>query len=179
MTPTTPRPPEPGAGRRHEPSSEEALALLAEFVVMLRRSGQEILLAGGALALVVAGLLAQSGAVHDLHRPLAGARLLVLAALAAGALRCAALLALTHGSVLHPLSVIRRATDAPARSGWRPYLRVPPRAPSGRAMYEHVQLLIAEAHDRHYHAHAALRWAFACAGTLVLWTVLNTMAGAG
>ncbi|MFG2006553.1 hypothetical protein ACGFNU_46150 [Spirillospora sp. NPDC048911] len=170
---------DPVKSRPGEPSGGQALELLAEFTLLLRRSGQDVLLAGGALALVVVGLLLQSGAVDDLDRPLAGARLVVLVALAVGSLRCAALLVLTHGDVLHPLSVIRRATDAPARSGWRPYLRVSAKAPPGRSLYEHVQLLIAEAHDRHYHAQAALRWAFGCAGALVVWTVLNSLAGAG
>ncbi|MFI0450900.1 hypothetical protein [Actinomadura sp. 6N118] len=171
MVPAKPRP--------SEPPHDQALELLAEFTLLLRRSGQDVLLAGGALALVVVGLLLQSGAVDDLHRPLAGARLVVLMALGVGALRCAALLALTHGDVLRPLSVIRRATNAPARAGWRPYLRAPGRVPPGRSLYEHVQLLIAEAHDRHFHAHAALKWSFGCAGALVLWTVLNSVAGAG
>ncbi|MEU5876547.1 hypothetical protein [Spirillospora sp. NPDC047279] len=177
MTPTRPRSPDDGAGAL--PPDDRALELLGEFAVLLRRSGQDVLLAGGALALVVTGLLFQSGAVHDLDRPLAGARLAVLVILGAASLRCAALLALTHGDVLHPLSALRRATDAPARSGWRPYLRTPSRAPSGPVLYEHVQMLIAEAHDRHYHAHAALRWAFGCAAVLVVWTALNTFAGAG
>jgi hypothetical protein len=155
-----------------------AQELLAEFTTLLRRSGQDVLVAGGVLVFVLAGLVLQAGAVRDLSAPLAPARLVLLSGLGLGVLRCAALLALTHGRVLHPLSLIRRATNSPARSGWRPYLAVRS-TPRDGVTFQHVQMLIAGAHDRHYFAHAALCWSYACAGGLVAWTVLNAMAGAG
>jgi hypothetical protein len=169
-------PPETKA--RPPAAGDAAQELLAEFTTLLRRSGQDVLVAGVVLVFVLAGVALQAGAVRDLDAPLVLARLPLLMALGLGLLRCAALLTLTHGRLLHPISLIRRATNAPARSGWRPYLAVRS-APHGGVTFEHVQLLIADAHDRRYFAHAALCWSYGCAGGFVLWTVLNAIAGAG
>jgi hypothetical protein len=163
---------------RNDERPAVAQELLAEFTTLLRRSGQDVLVAGAVLVVVLAGLALQAGAVRDLTAPLAPARLALLAALGLGLLRCAALLTLAHGRLLHPLSLVRQATNAPARSGWRPYLAVRS-APRDGVTFQHVQLLIADAHDRQYFAHATLCWSYVCAGGFMAWTVLNAMAGAG
>jgi len=163
---------------RYDGGSVTSQELLAEFTDLLRRSGQDVQVAGAVLVLVLAGLAFQAAALQDVGAPLAPVRLALLTTLGLGLLRCMALLMLTHGRLLHPISLIRMATNAPARSGWRPYFAVRP-APRDGVTWQHVQMLIADAHDRRYFAHAALRWAYACAGGFLAWTVLNAMAGAG
>ena len=168
--PATP-PPEP----HHDAAPLEAVGEIAR---LLRRSGQDVLIAGAAFGLVLLGLLAQASAVRDMTDPLAPIRFSLLAAIVAGLLRGGVLLALTNSHLLRPVAMLRRLTGAPAKAGWRTVLVKVPEPPRAE-LIRHVQLMVAAAHDRCYLAHGALQWAVCCVAGFVLWTALNVASGVG
>jgi hypothetical protein len=165
------QPPEP----HRDPAPLEAVAEIAQ---LLRRSGQDVLITGAALGLVLLGLLAQASAVRDMTDPLAPIRLSLLAVIVSGLLRGGVLLALTNSHLLRPVAMLRRLTGAPAKAGWRTVLVRSPEPPRAE-LIRHVQLMVAAAHDRCYLAHGALLWAVSCAGGFILWTALNVAVGVG
>src|SRR4051812_36720185 len=108
-----------GSGRSPEPPHDPSpLEAVAEIAVLLRRSGQDMLVAGAAFGLVLLGVLTQAHAASALTDSLAPIRLSLLAAILAGVLRGATLLALTNGHLLRPVGMMRRLTGAPTKPEW-------------------------------------------------------------
>ena len=154
------------------------LEAVAEIALLLRRSGHDVVVAGAAYGLVLLGLLAQAAAVREMTDPLAPIRLSLLAVIVGGLLRGGTLLALTNSHLLHPVSMLRRLTGAPAKAGWQSELVNAPDPPRAELL-RHIQLMVAAAHDRCYLAHGALLWAVSSIGGFVLWTALNIASGIG
>jgi hypothetical protein len=166
-----------GSGQS-EASDVSSLEAVGEIAALLRRSGQDVLLAGAAFGFVILGVLAQAHTIKELVDPLAPIRLSLFVAIIGGLLRGITLLALTSSHLLRPLSMLRRLTGASAKSGWSPVLVKAPEPPRAE-LFRHIQLMVAAAHHRCYLAHGALLWALGSVGCFVLWTSLNAASGTG